>query len=317
MKFALQNVRFSNTTGLPGYGFLLLLLLTLFWGVNWPIIKMALDDVPVLTFRAVCLVGGAIVIFSLGKILGQSLTVPRHLWRLLIVCSFFNITGWHILTGYGIDLTSSGRAAIIAYTMPLWTAPLGIIVLGEPITWRRTLALIFGTLGLGVLLVSDFEKLGAAPLGLLFMLLGAMSWACGTVFQKKVIWGVPTIVLVGWQYVLGGIPIGISAFLFVDYDTVSFPSLLSLFSISYNIIFSFVFCYYAYYEVVRIFPVGVATLGTLATPVVGVFSGALLLGETLGWEEYIALMLVMLALGFPAFWGFSWSKLGGNKNHAR
>ena len=289
----------APATVLPRYGFVLLVLLTLFWGANWPIIKIALEELPVLTFRAVCLAGGALVILLLSKAVGHSLVIPRRLWPVLALCALFNITSWHILTGYGVDLTSSGRAAIIAYTMPLWTAPLGFLVLREGVTWRRVFALTLGTAGLAILMVSEVGKLGQAPLGPLLMLGGAMAWAAGTVTQKKVDWGVPTTVLVGWQYLIGGLPIFVAAGAFVDYESVSFPSLWPLLSVLYNILIAFVFCYYAYYEVVRIFPVGIATVGTLATPVVGLFSGALLLGEKLGWAEYGALTLVVLGLGLP------------------
>ena len=79
----------------------------------------------------------------------------------------------------------------------------------------------------------------------------------------------------------------------------SFPTLWPLLSVLYNIFIGFVFCYYAYYEIVRLFPVGIATIGMLATPVVGLFSGALLLSEPLGWAEFSALALVVLALGIP------------------
>jgi drug/metabolite transporter (DMT)-like permease len=292
----------AQSAGLPRYGFVLLIFLTIFWGINWPIIKIALEDMPVLTFRAVCLAGGAVVILLLSKLLGHSLAIPRRHWPMLSLCALFNITGWHLLTGYGVDLTSSGRAAIIGYTMPLWAAPLGFLVLGENVTWRRVVALTFGTAGLAILIASDIEKLDQAPLGALFMLAGAISWACGTVAQKRVDWGVPTTVLVGWQYIIGGVPIFIAAGALVDYETVSFPTLWPLLSVLYNILIAFVFCYYAYYEVVRIFPVGIATVGTLATPIVGVFSGALLLGEKLAWQEYSALSLVVVGLGLPVLW---------------
>lgn len=295
---------------LPRYGFVLLFFLTFFWGANWPIIKIALEDMPVLTFRAVCLAGGAFVILLLSRLADHSLAVPRRLWPALLLCAFFNITGWHVLTGYGIDLTSSGRAAIIGYTMPLWTAPLGFLVLGESVTWRRVVALTLGIAGFVILIASDMEKLGEAPLGPLLMLAGALAWAVGTVAQKKVDWGISTGVLVGWQYVIGGVPIYVAAAILVDYETVSFPGLWPLLSVIYNILIAFVFCYYAYYEVVRIFPAGVATVGTLATPIVGVFGGALLLGEILGWEEYSALSLVVLGLGLPLLWRSSRVRLG-------
>jgi drug/metabolite transporter (DMT)-like permease len=251
-----------------------------------------------------------LVILLLSKAAGHSLAMPRRLWPMLVLCALFNITGWHLLTGYGIDLTSSGRAAIIGYTMPLWTAPLGFLVLGESVTWRRICALVLGTAGLAILIASDVDKLGEAPLGPLLMLAGALAWAVGTVAQKKVDWGVPTSVLVGWQYVIGGVPIFIAAGALVEYQTVSFPTLWPLLAVLYNIFIAFVFCYYAYYEVVRIFPVGIATVGTLATPIVGVFGGALLLGEILGWEEYSALSLVVVGLGLPLLWRAPKVRLG-------
>lgn len=284
---------------LPRYGFILLIFMTLFWGINWPIIKIALEEVPVLTFRAVCLAGGALVILFLSKVFGHSLVIPRKLFPMLFLCSLLNITAWHSLTGYGIDLTSSGRAAIIGYTMPLWTAPLGYLVLGENVTWRRIVALTLGTAGLGILIISDSNKLGEAPIGPLLMLGGAFVWAGGTVVQKKVNWGVPISVLIGWQYLIGGFPIFIAAATIVDYDYVSFPGIWPCLSIIYNIFIGFVFCYYAYYEVVRIFPIGIATVGTLATPIVGVFSGVLLLNERVGWEECSALALVVFGLSLP------------------
>lgn len=284
---------------LPRRGFVLLILLTIFWGANWPIIKTALEEIPVLTFRAVCLIGGAMVILTLSKLLGHSLRVPRHQWPALLLAGLFNITLWHILTGYGIDLTASGRAAIIAYTMPIWTVPLSFFVLGDRVTLRRALSLFLGTAGLVILIVTDPGTLSGAPTGPLLLLAAAICWACGTIAQKRVAWEAPTTVLVGWQYLICGIPIYIAAAVAVDYETVSFPTLWPLLSVLYNIFIGFVFCYYAYYEIVRLFPVGIATIGMLATPVVGLFSGALLLSEPLGWAEFSALALVVLALGIP------------------
>jgi drug/metabolite transporter (DMT)-like permease len=291
----------ESRTVLPRRGFVLLVLLTVFWGANWPIIKTALEELPVLTFRAICLAGGAVIILALSKLLGHSLKVPRHQWPDLLLVGLFNITLWHVATGYGVDFTASGRAAIIAYTMPVWTVPLGFFILKERVSWRRALSLALGTAGLVILLVTDPGTLGGAPTGPLLLLGGAMVWALGTILQKRVTWEAPTTVLVGWQYLICGVPIFIAAGVAVDYGAVPFPSTWPLLSVIYNVLIAFVFCYYAYYEIVRLFPVGIATVGMLATPVVGLFSGALLLSEPLGWAEYSALVLVVFALGIPVF----------------
>ena len=283
---------------LPRRGFVLLAALTLMWGVNWPMLKLALTELPVLTFRGLCLFCAGLIILVLHRALGRSLRVPRHQWRPLLISGFFNITVWHLATGFGLVYTTSGRAAIIAYTMPVWTVPIGYVVLGERPGWRRLSALTLGMAGLGVLIASDVQALGAAPLGPLLVLTGAIGWACGTIALKRVTWQVSMWVLVGWQCLICGAPIFLAAAV-VDADAVRFPSLWPLVSVIYNILVPFVICYYIYYEIVRLFPTGLATIGTLGIPMVGLFSGAMILDEPLGWTEFTALGLVIAALAVP------------------
>ena len=283
---------------LPRRGFVLLAALTLLWGFNWPMLKLALTELPVLTFRGLCLLCAGLLILAIHRALGRSLRVPRRQWWPLLVSGFFNITVWHIATGFGLLHTTSGRGAIIAYTMPIWTVPVGYLVLGERPGWRRLSALALGSAGLGVLIASDASTLGAAPLGPLLVLAGAVGWACGTVALKRVDWQVSMWVLVGWQCLVCGVPIFVAAAV-VDADAVRFPSLWPLVSVIYNILAPFVICYYLYYEIVRLFPTGVATVGTLGIPMIGLFSGALILNEPLGWPEFAALGLVIAALAVP------------------
>jgi drug/metabolite transporter (DMT)-like permease len=48
--------------------------------------------------------------------------------------------------------------------------------------------------------------------------------------------------------------------------------------------------------VVNLFPANVASIGTLAIPVIGVLSSAVVLGEPVGFGEIAALILVVMAL---------------------
>ena len=60
--------------------------------------------------------------------------------------------------------------------------------------------------------------------------------------------------------------------------------------------FVFIFCYWAWFKIATSAPPSVSSLSTLMIPVVGVFSGVLVLGESPHWQEYAALVLVIAAL---------------------
>ena len=80
-------------------------------------------------------------------------------------------------------------------------------MLGEPLSARKLLGLGLGISGLGVLIGPDLLILERAPLGALFMLLAAISWAIGTVLVKRTAWELPTLSNVAWQLLLSAIPV--------------------------------------------------------------------------------------------------------------
>lgn len=284
-------------TAYPLRGLVLLLAVGLFWGLNWPVMKISMEVIPVFTFRAIAVFFGALCLVAICRFMGYSLRVPRKEWPPLLLVTVL-IFGFTVLSGYGVLQTASGRAAVMAYTMPVWAIPLGALLLAEPLTWRKLASLALGLGGMALLLVADIETLGGAPVGMILMLVTAVFWAGATVAHKKAAWTVPTLVLVTWQALLSSVPLAIGAAL-VDYDTVAFPDLWPILGVFYNIFIATALCLYAYFEVVRIFSVGITTIGVMIAPVVGVFSAAFALGEPLGLAEFAALALVLAAIALP------------------
>ena len=125
----------------PLKGIVLLALLSLFWGLAWPAMKTVLGEVRPWTFRAICLAAGGTALLALARAGGADLRVPAGDLTPLIITSLINITGWHILSAYGLTLLHAGRAVIIAYTMPLWAILLSRLLLKENITSARWWAL--------------------------------------------------------------------------------------------------------------------------------------------------------------------------------
>lgn len=278
-------------------GILLLIALTIFWGLNWPMMKMALAEVPPWTFRSLCLIVGGSTLLLLTRLGGRPAVVAFDRLPQLGLVALFNITGWHLFSAHALLHTGGGRAAIIGYTMPLWASLISVLVLRVRLTAPQIWALALGMAALGLLIGGDLRTLGTAPIGTLLMLGGAICWAIGTVLVKKFDWaGMPVTALTGWQQLLGGVPIVIGWWLlepWPDLMALGLPSAIGLF---YAVFVAMVFCHTAYFKLVSLLPAHVAAISVLAVPVVGVVSSAWLLAEPVGPAEIGALVLVVSAL---------------------
>jgi drug/metabolite transporter (DMT)-like permease len=288
-------------TRVPLRGLLLLATLTLLWGANWPAMKVALREIPPLTFRTFCLVTGALGLLALARARGYRLAIPRREWRPLGLAALFNITAWHLLSAYGLTLIQAGRAAIIAYTMPLWTVLLGRLLLGEALTRARLLALGLGLSGMAVLVAPDIGAVWDAPVGALLVLGAALSWAAGTIVMKSFRWTTPTVLLTGWQVALGALPIVVATLLLDRPPSLEALSPESLAGTLYAAVVGILICHYLWFSIVEILPAAIAALATLGIPIVGVWSSALLLGEPVGAGELLALALVLPAVALVLF----------------
>jgi drug/metabolite transporter (DMT)-like permease len=270
--------------------------LTLAWGFNWTAMKVALSAVQPWTFRTLCLGFGSAIMFAAMRAAGQRLAVPKGQWGRLWLLAFFNITGWNLLVAYGLTMIPSGRAAILAYTMPVWAIPLSVWMLGDRITARKWIGLGLGMTALALLLAESLEAMGRAPLGSLLALAAALMWAFGTVLQKRYPVTLPTGAYTAWIMLLGGVPIFVGALLLEDFGALSSVGLYPWLGVVYNVFIAFAWAHWAWIKIATSVPVAVFSLSMLVIPAVGVMSGMLFLGEQPSWSEYAALLLVIGSL---------------------
>ena len=286
----------ASRHAIPGHALALLAAVAVFWGTNWPMMKFVLLEWNVWHFRTVCLVLGCAALFGLGRAMKYPMRVPEGQWGRLIAASIFNITLWHIFSGFGVSLLASGRASIIGYTMPLWVVPLSMWLLNEPMTRRKWLGLVLGFIGLVLLLGDEVFRMQKAPLGALCMLTAAVSWAIGIVLVKRYPVTLPTTVFSGWMMLIGGIPVFILTAVFASSEIrpLSGRAVLAL---AYVVVVAMVFCHWAFRRLGPLLPATITGIASLTVPVVGVFSGMLMLGERPGLADWAAMALILAALG--------------------
>jgi len=280
---------------LPPLGLALVAVLSLGWGVNWPVMKFVVTEIPVLHFRMICLGGGALGLFLLARFASQPLRVPAGQWRRLLLIALLNTVAWNLLTGYAITMLPAGRASILGFTMPLWSVPLSIWILHERPSPRRLLGLAAGLLGLLLLVWDEATRLNGAPLGVALMLAAALCWALGTLVIKRYPVNLPPSALTAWQLALAFPPIALAARIF-EPQGMPVPGMEQIIGLAYVVLIAFILCHWAWYKLVTLVSVTVSSISSMLVPVVGVLSGMLMLGEAPRWQEITALVLVLFAL---------------------
>lgn len=280
-------------------------LLAVFWAVNWPLMKIALAVVEPWTFRAFMVLVGGAGCLGVAAMLGQSVRVPRPEWRPLLLLGLVQGVLWNAFSGFGIAMVEAGRASVLAFTMPVWATLLSVIVLREPLTGWRVAGLVLGMAGIALLVMPAAEAMGGALTGTALMLAGAFTWAVSTVLVKATRWTISPLTLAGWHLLIGAGPLWCAAIVLGAPATLLQVDLVSGSAVAFSTLVPMIFCQAVFLTLVRRLPASIASMGTLLVPPLGVFFSALILGERVGLAEAAALVLVVMAI-MCVLPGFNW-----------
>jgi drug/metabolite transporter (DMT)-like permease len=280
---------------LSGRDWILLILVTLSWGVNWPIMKIGVTAFPPLTFRSLCMIGALPPIWLAARLSGTSLRVSRDQIAIIAKLALPNMMVWHFFVILGVKMLSSGRAAILGFTMPVWAVLSGLLFFRERVTPMAWLGIGCALAGALLLLSSEFSALSGQPLGSALVLLAAAGWGYGTVALRKSTIDIPTISLTFWMIAMTTLLMGAGAILF-ERSVWQWPNAVEWGAIIFNALVVFAFANIVWVRLARTLPPIASSLSVMMIPIVGVFSGAWILGETPHWQDYAAMVLILAAM---------------------
>jgi drug/metabolite transporter (DMT)-like permease len=265
---------------IPPRALVLLAILTLLWGTNWPLFPLATREVSVWTFRAIGVTLAGVLLLIAARARGLSLAIPRKFWPPIVMATLFYLVLWNIASTYAAILIPSGQAAILGFTMPLWSALISWAVLGERLTRRLVCAVALGAAAVALLMVPSFKAYAQAPLGMGLGLLAGVGWAIGTLILKRAGVTVSAMVLTGWQLLVCAVPTTLGALLLGDWQWFV-PSTLSIGVILYIAAVPMAIGNVCWFSIVGLLPANVAGLSAILVPVVAMLAGALIHGEPL------------------------------------
>jgi drug/metabolite transporter (DMT)-like permease len=272
-----------------------LITLTVVWGWNWPIMKLGIANFPPLSFRSLSMLVGLPLLGLALRVLKVPFVIPRAFWRELFVLAFFNMLIWHVMVILALPMLSSGRAAILGYTMPIFSAVWGVMWFQAPLKARAWGGVAAAALGVLLLLWNELSRFAGQPVGVLMVLFAAATWAYGTQRLRHTPMPVPTLTIAFWMTTLTTVMMTTLAICF-EQDRWHMPQESTLWAIAYNAVGVFAFAQAAWLTLARSLPPVASTLSVMFIPVLGVFTGAWWLGEVLHWQDWAAVALMVVAI---------------------
>jgi drug/metabolite transporter (DMT)-like permease len=273
----------------------LLVLLTLVWGLNWPVMKLGVTHYPPLTFRTLSMWLGLPVLWLAVRALKVPLFIPRSEWRELALLSVTNMIVWHVLAIVSVQALSSGRAAILGYTMPVFSALWGMAVFGQRLSARQLAGVAAAGMGVALLLWHEIGRMAGRPWAAAGMLVAAAAWALGTQQLRRTRMPIATLAIVFWMTVLTTLVMTVLAAA-LERDRWAAPSPTVWATIVFNAVLIFGFAQPVWLHLARSLPPIASTLSVMLIPVLGVLSGAVWLGEVLHWQDFVAIALMLAAI---------------------
>lgn len=272
-------------------GLIFLVVTSVGWGLNWPAMKLLLQEWPPLFARGTAGMIAAAIIALIAACLGQRLVVPRGQVGAIIIAAFFNVFAWMGFSTLSLRWLSAGQGALLVYTMPVWATLLAWPFLGKRPTARSIVGLALCITGVSMLFGGQDMSLGMDKLpGILLALSAALLFALGTIVLKPPT--LPPLPSVAWQLGIGCAPM-VAFGLFFEEPALSSLSTAGWTVMIYMTIVPMGVCYLTWFAALRRLPPAMASVATLLTPVVGVMAAALVLGEPLGVKELSAMGLTL------------------------
>jgi drug/metabolite transporter (DMT)-like permease len=278
------------------WGAICLSLAASIWGGMYVVSKYVLDYIPPFTLLWLRYVI-AFVVLALVLIVWKREPFPRSGWRFFFLIGF---TGYFLSVGaqfVGTKLSDAHTGAVVTSAAPAFIVLFARILLKEPLTWRKLVALLLSTLGV-ILVIGWTPRTDNSFLGGLFLLGAALTWGLLSVFAKQASAYHSTLVnttyalflaivfttpVMGWEQFSGG------------WEAAADAPLL-WWGVLYLGVISTAGAFFLWNKGMELMEAGAGSLFFFFQPLVGTFLGWLLLDEQLGVNFFIGGTLICLGV---------------------
>lgn len=284
---------------------LLFMLVILIWGVSWTVNKIALLYFPPLWFTSLRCLVGMLSLFFIYIALNKKIYIPKRQDLFLILSlGFLQIGLFQLCINLGLMHVAAGRSAVLVYTTPIWVVPMATLIFKEHLSLMKFIGFILGIFGILVLFEPNHfnwhDKQVVLDNGML--LLAALSWAIAIMISKHAKWHATTFDLIGWQMLIASIITTVMACIYQPFSAIQW-TLTAIETLLFTGCITMALGYWGIVVVSRYFASVTTSLCLLAVPILGALVSALVIHEPLTMPLIIAMILIVIGLGFVILGG--------------
>ncbi len=256
--------------------------LCVLWGTTWVAAKEGVRYMPPLQLVAIrqTLAG---LLFT-GYFISKGMPWPKgREWRPILILGTLNILIPNGLTTWGVKYISAGLAAILAATFPIWMVVIAMFSSKNKTPNKAVQGLLLGFLGICLIFYEHLlDFLNPDFLfGIIISLIGAWSWAFGTIYTKQNAKVFNPYFSLGLQMLISGIVVGViskSAGMTIPLSEISWQAWTA---ILYLALIGSIVSFIAYLYALQRLPIEQASIYGYINPVITVLLGAAFFGEKL------------------------------------
>jgi drug/metabolite transporter (DMT)-like permease len=287
----------SDRLGTPPFAYLYLAVMVASWAANWPLMRLALAHTEPVVFASMRMVGSIAVLAPVIVALRRPLLpIPTERFALFWV-GLFQVTGFLVFSIIGLAIVAPGRAIVLAYTMPLWAMPLGLVLSREVPSPSRLAGAVVGFAGLVVFMnptLVDWGDLREAA-GNLLLLLAAVCWAVGSCLYKSRRWQSGFWSQTFWQLAAGALTVIVPvAFLEPDWSVRWTPGFVAI--LAYNWVVTTALGYFLWNRVLAVMSPALAGQVLTLTPIGGFLLSSLIFGGAITVDIAAGILLIAIGL---------------------
>jgi drug/metabolite transporter (DMT)-like permease len=284
-------------TRMKSKAILYLSILGLIWGASFLFIKVCIGTIPLFTFITGRMTMGAVILYLLLRLRGDDMPPLGRTWGHFMLVGLLNALVPYALIAWGEGRISSGLAAILNGTQPIFTVLLAHYVTSdERLSLSKIVGIAMGFVGVVIVMSPDLARgVTFNWLGQLAVLGASLSYASAMIYVRKNLRGVQPMKTAIGMLTSGGL-LTLPLILLTENPLAIRPSIAAVGSWVALGVMGTAVAYLFYYWLIDNAGATFSSLVTFTLPPMGVFWGAVILGEQAGWAALVGLTVIVLSI---------------------